>query len=106
VQSEMGRTSYSAASQYRLKLASRFQSLQFEAVPEWQVSCALCGQPELNSQTLAAFGATSVDHSTAAASFHANQKTVSAGAFDLGGLVSAFHFGNPKGLNDGLSRLK
>ena len=67
-----------------------------------QVSCALRGQPELNSQTLAALGATSVDHSSAATGFHANQKTVSAGAFDLGGLVSAFHFGNPKGLGDGL----
>ena len=54
----------------------------------------------LDGQTLATLGATSVDHSTAAAGFHANQKTVSAGAFDLGGLVSAFHFENPKGLYD------
>ena len=98
----MGCAGDGTASQNSLKLASRFQSLQFEAVPELQVSCALSGQPELNGQTLAALGATSVDHSTAAAGFHANQKTVSAGAFDLGGLVSAFHFGNPKGLSDGL----
>ena len=101
VQSEMSCTRHRPASQHRLKLASRFQSLQFEAVPELPVSCALSGQPELNGQTLAALGATSVDHSTAAAGFHANQKAVRAGAFDLGGLVSAFHFGNPKGLSDG-----
>lgn len=60
----------------------------------------------LDRQTLAAFGATSVDHGTAAASFHANQETVSAGAADLGGLVSAFHFGNPKGLNVDPPKLK
>ena len=97
----MGRSGYGAARQHGLKLASRFQSLQFEAAPELQVSCALSVQTELDCQTLAALGATSVDHSTAAAGFHANQKTVSAGAANLGGLVSAFHFENPKGLNDG-----
>jgi hypothetical protein len=102
----MGRSGYGAARQHGLKLVSRFQSLQFEAAPELQVSCALCVQAELDCQTLAAFGATSVDHSTAAAGFHANQKTVRAGAFDLGGLVSAFHFGNPKGLSDGPPLLK
>jgi len=51
----------------------------------------------LDSQTLAAFGAACVDHSAATAGFHANQKTVSAGAFDLGRLVSAFHFEILKG---------
>jgi hypothetical protein len=44
-----------------------------------------------DSQTLAALGTASVDDGTAAAGFHANEKTVGAGAFDLGGLVSAFH---------------
>jgi hypothetical protein len=34
VQCKMGRASRSGASQHRLKLASRFQSLQFEAAPE------------------------------------------------------------------------
>jgi hypothetical protein len=45
----------------------------------------------LDSQTLAAFGATCVDHSAATAGFHANQKTMGTGTADLGGLVSAFH---------------
>jgi hypothetical protein len=54
---------------------------------------------DLDSQTLAAFGTARVNHGTAATGFHANQKTVGAGAANLGGLVSAFHFGNPKGLN-------
>lgn len=63
-------------------------------------------KPSLDSQTLAAFGAASIDHGTAAASFHANQEAVSAGAADLGRLVSAFHFGNPKGLNVDPSKLK
>jgi hypothetical protein len=45
----------------------------------------------LDSQALAALGAACVDHSTATAGLHANEKAVGAGAFDLGGLVSAFH---------------
>jgi hypothetical protein len=61
------------------------------------MSCARSGQRQLDSQTLTAFGAASVDHSAATAGFHANQKTVSAGAFDLGRLVSAFHFEILKG---------
>jgi hypothetical protein len=91
---------HGCASQHSLKLATCFKSMQFKAVPELQAICSLCDQLELNSQTLAAFGPACIDHSTAAAGFHANQKTVSAGAFDLGRLVSAFHFGNPKGLNN------
>ena len=67
-------------------------------MPELRINCALGGQLKSDSQTLAAFGAASVDHCAATAGFHANQKTVCAGAFDLGGLVSAFHFENPKGL--------
>lgn len=103
MQRKMSRTSYSGTSQHSLKLASRFQSLQFDAAPELLDSYALVKPAELDSQTLAALGATSVDHSTATAGFHANQEAVSAGAFDLGGLVSAFHFENPKGLyNDPL----
>jgi hypothetical protein len=45
----------------------------------------------LNSQALAAFGATCVDHCTATAGFHANQKPVGASAADFGRLVGAFH---------------
>jgi hypothetical protein len=97
MQSKMGCSSHSAARQHNLKLASRFQSLQFEAAPKLQISCAFWRQPELDSQTLAAFGATSVDHSTAATGFHANQEAVSAGAANLGGLVSAFHLEILKG---------
>ena len=66
-------------------------------MPELLISCALSGQLKSDSQTLTAFGAASVDHCAATAGFHANQKTVSAGAFDLGRLVSAFHFEILKG---------
>ena len=45
----------------------------------------------LDSQALAAFGAASIDHGTAAASLHANQEAVGTGATDFGRLVSAFH---------------
>jgi len=83
----MCRTSHGTAGQYRLKLTACLESLQFEAAS--------------NCQTFAAFGAAGVDHSTTATGFHANQEAVSTGAFNLGGLVSAFHFENPKGLNDG-----
>jgi hypothetical protein len=53
---------------------------------------------ELDSQALAALGAACVDHSTATASFHANQKTVGTGAADFGWLVSAFHVNFPNRL--------
>jgi hypothetical protein len=45
----------------------------------------------LNSQTLAAFGATCIDHGTAAAGLHANEETVGARAANFRRLVSAFH---------------
>ena len=45
----------------------------------------------LDSQTLAAFGAARIDHSTATTGFHANQKAMGTGAACLGGLVGAFH---------------
>ena len=48
----------------------------------------------LDGQTLAAFGAASVDHGAAAAGAHAGQKAVGASAFDFGRLVSAFHDGS------------
>jgi hypothetical protein len=48
-------------------------------------------KPESDSQALAALGAARIDHGTAAAGFHANQKTVGTGATCLGGLVGAFH---------------
>lgn len=82
---------HGTASQNGLKLASRFQSLQFGAAPRRPINCALSRLPESDSQTLAAFGAASIDHGATATGFHANQEAVSAGAFDLGRLVSAFH---------------
>jgi hypothetical protein len=48
-------------------------------------------QAGLDSQTLTAFGAASVDDSAAATGFHADQKAVGTCAAGLGGLVSAFH---------------
>ena len=45
----------------------------------------------LDSQTLAAFGATCIDHSATATGFHANQKAVGTGATCLRRLVGAFH---------------
>ena len=48
-------------------------------------------QNGLDGQAFTAFGAACVDYSAAAACFHANQKTVGAGAAGFGGLVSAFH---------------
>ena len=42
-------------------------------------------------QTLAAFGATCVDHSTATSGFHADQKTVRTGAACFRRLISTFH---------------
>jgi hypothetical protein len=53
---------------------------------------------DLDSQTLAALGAASVDHSATATGFHADQKAVGASATNFGRLVCAFHFGNPKRL--------
>jgi hypothetical protein len=46
---------------------------------------------KLGGQTLAAFGATSVDHSAAATGFHANHKAMGTGATGFGWLVCAFH---------------
>ena len=45
----------------------------------------------LDSQALAAFGATGSDHCAAATGFHARQETVGTGALDFGRLVCAFH---------------
>jgi hypothetical protein len=45
----------------------------------------------LDSQTLAAFGATCIDHGAATTGLHANQKAVGTGATCLGWLVGAFH---------------
>lgn len=46
---------------------------------------------DLDSQALAAFGATCVDNRAAPAGFHANQKPMGSCAADFGRLVSAFH---------------
>jgi hypothetical protein len=71
-----------------------------------QISFALGRQPDLDSQSLAALGTAGIDHRTTATGLHANQEAVSAGAADLGGLVSAFHFENPKGLNEDKPAIK
>ena len=42
-------------------------------------------------QALAAFGPPGVEHGAAAACLHAHEKSVRAGASNLGGLVGAFH---------------
>ena len=56
-----------------------------------EISAARARRTRLDGQTLAALGATCVDHSAATAGFHANQKTVGTGAANFGRLVSAFH---------------
>jgi hypothetical protein len=45
----------------------------------------------LDSQTLAALGATSIDDGAATTGLHADQKAMGAGATGFGGLISAFH---------------
>jgi hypothetical protein len=45
----------------------------------------------LDSQALAALGATRIDDSAATACLHAYQETMGTGAAGLGGLVCAFH---------------
>jgi hypothetical protein len=45
----------------------------------------------LNSQTLAAFGAASIDHSATTTGLHANQKAMRTGAAGFRRLISAFH---------------
>ena len=54
----------------------------------------------LDGEALAAFGATGIDHRTAAASLHAHAKAVSAFAASNGGLVRTFHGGNPKNIGE------
>jgi hypothetical protein len=97
VQSEMGSPRQRRTSQYRLILWATLEALQNQAAP---TSKSAAGQAvsESDRQTLAAFGATGINDGAAAPGFHADQKAVSARATDLGGLVSAFHFGNPKRL--------
>ena len=57
-------------------------------------SASRARRTRLDGQALAALGAASVDHGTAATGFHANEKTVCTGAANFGGLVSAFHDGS------------
>jgi hypothetical protein len=49
--------------------------------------------PGLYSQALAAFGATRIEHGTAAAGCHASAETMGALAADDGRLISTFHVG-------------
>ena len=61
----------------------------------------------LNSQTLTAFGATSVDDGTTATRLHTDTKAVSALATGNGWLVSTFHdFVNPEILGKALYFIK
>ena len=96
----MGRARHDCASQDGLKLATRLESLHFGVTAKLRVSFARGRPPKSDSQALAALGAASIDHRTTTAGLHANQEAVSAGAANLGGLVSAFHFENPKGLDE------
>jgi hypothetical protein len=75
-----------------LKLGPIFKVLQNSKPSQNRSATGPVPTDCLDSQALATFGATSVDHGTAATGFHANQKAVGTGATDLGGLVSAFHF--------------
>jgi hypothetical protein len=61
-----------------------------------------------DSQTLAALGATCVDHSTATAGLHANQEAVGTGATCFGRLVGTFHDFSlkPKHAQDNLSEAR
>lgn len=97
MQGEMSRARCRPTGQGRLELCSRLQSLQFEATPEVQFNRALSSQPDSDGQTLAPFGATSIDDGAAATGFHANQEAVCTGAANLGRLVSAFHLEILKG---------
>lgn len=72
----------------RVAAASRFRCHQKQK--------ALVREAGLDSQTLAALGATCVDDSAATAGLHANEEPVGACAADFGRLVSAFH-GIPNG---------
>ena len=57
----------------------------------------------LDSQALAALGATRVDHGAATTGLHADQEAVGTGATNFGRLVSAFHYGIPNRLNSDLA---
>jgi hypothetical protein len=80
------------ASQNCLKLRAGFKSVQLS-----QPARSDPGTPqslELDSQTLAAFGAARIDNGAATTGFHADQKAMGTGATDFGRLVSAFHLGS------------
>ena len=100
MQCKMICASHCGASKRGLKLATRLQSLHWELAAELRIGFARCKCLKLNGQVLATLGATGIDHSSATTGLHANEKTVRACAANLGGLVSAFHFENPKGLNE------
>jgi len=79
--------------------------MQFFAAPDWPGRRGSAERPGSDRQTLAALGTPCIDNGAAATGFHADQKTVGAGTTDLGGLVSAFHDDNPKGLGQGPNTL-
>jgi hypothetical protein len=98
MQRKMGCFGNSRPTKRCLKLRTCLKSPHDNAVGELQVSRhqkpispGLQGPLKLDSQALAAFGATRVDHCATTTGFHANQKTMGTGAADFGGLVSAFH---------------
>ena len=98
MQSKVLRSSQCLASQHRLKLRAGFETLQNPSNLAKQVTNRVQPMAASDCQALATLGATGVDHGAAATRFHADQKAMGTGAADFGGLVSAFHIGNPKSL--------
>jgi hypothetical protein len=88
VQRKVRRFRSNACGHDRLKVGPGLESFHGQAV-QW-IGPVL----GLDRQTLAAFGATCVDHRTAATGLHADQKAMGTGTAGLGGLVSAFHRGS------------
>jgi hypothetical protein len=92
VQCEMRRLGNNGAGERGLKLRSRLKPLHEGQTPAQEVlSCKSRRLADLDSQALAALGASGCNHSTAATRLHARQKAVRTGALDFGRLVCTFH---------------
>jgi hypothetical protein len=100
MQCKVRRSGKGFARQNCLELGPGFQSLhvrahrrnflrQIQRPKKWPNRLAW---ESLDSQAFAALGTARIDHSTATAGLHANQKAVGTGAADFGGLVCAFHW--------------
>jgi hypothetical protein len=80
--------------QYSLELRPRFESLHVRCWAEVEKSGAVVRANRgagLDSQALAALGATCVDDGTATAGFHTDHETMGTGTLDFRWLISAFH---------------